>query len=87
LAAGLGHRGGFRLHFSTGAVGVELERKLRAIGFICVGAERGESSNSGDREETGSRVHGANPWIKSVSKKAGTKRQKRMLKTTSNRVR
>jgi hypothetical protein len=57
------------LHFSTGAVGVELERKLRAIGFVSVDAERGESSNSGDREETGSRVHGANPWIKASQKK------------------
>eukprot|EP01036_Dinobryon_divergens_P039415 gene39415-51949_t len=36
---GLGHGSGFSSHFSAGAVRVELQGKLRAVGFISVGAE------------------------------------------------
>ena len=60
-AAGLGHGSGFSSHFSAGAVRVELQGKLRAIGFVRVGAKRGESSNSGDGEETGGLVQEENP--------------------------
>ena len=34
---------------------------MGAIGFVSVDAERGESSNSGDREETDRLVHGETP--------------------------
>jgi hypothetical protein len=73
LAAGLGHGSCLSLNFCTGAVGIELKSVLRAIGFISLSTKSGESSNSSDREETGSLVHDANPWIKSVSKRPGQK--------------
>jgi hypothetical protein len=57
LAAGLGHSGGFGGYFGAGAVGFELGGELRSIGFVSVGAKRGESSDSGDGEETGGVVH------------------------------
>ena len=60
-AAGLGHGSGFGSHFSAGAVRVELQGKLRAIGFVSMGAKGGESGNSGDGEETSGIVDDENP--------------------------
>ena len=48
-------------HFGAGAVGFELRGELRSIGFVSVGTKRGESSDSGDGEETCGVVHDENP--------------------------
>ena len=47
--------------FGAGALGFELGGELRSIGFISVGAQRGESGNSSDGEEAYGLVHDANP--------------------------
>ena len=59
--AGLGHGSGFGLHFSAGAVGFEFGGELRSIGLVSLGTKGGESSDSGDGEETGSVVNGETP--------------------------
>ena len=51
-AACLCHGSSFGRHFSAGAVRVELQGKLRAIGFISVGTKSGESGNSSNGQET-----------------------------------
>src|SRR3990167_2952439 len=50
-AVGLGFHEDFGLHFSAGAVRVELQGELRAFCFVSVG-KRSESGNSSDGEET-----------------------------------